>query len=139
MDERINEALRLALAGRLDLEGYARRMAEAGVERFTVDVTSDTVTYEGAGRTIVRRVSDFAMEPRGEFDGERLSEIFGAFRRGEMVYPVFLRWIAQAGVEAFEVVIASGRVEFRGRGGSRTEAFRDAGRKARETNRGGRA
>lgn len=113
----MKECKELSLKGTTFPE-IVRRLSEAGVERYHVDLTRDEVTYylpcgeshgfpaDGPQGTIAER-----------FDADAVRETVKAIQRGEFQYPEFLRRIMAAGCVGYFTQISGRRVQYVGRTG----------------------
>lgn len=112
------ECKKLSLAGEIPFAEVVRRLQEAGVERYHVDVCRDETTYylpSGESHLLPNE------GPRGpiaeEFDSGGVAAAVRGAQRGEVAYPDFLRRIMAAGCVGYFAQIAGRRVLYFGRTG----------------------
>jgi uncharacterized protein YbcV (DUF1398 family) len=95
-----------------------RRLAEAGVERYHVDLSRDEVTYYLPGGESHAFPAGRPQEAIAEgFDSDAVRATVKAVQRGEFLYPEFLRRIMAAGCVGYFTQIAGRRVQYIGRTG----------------------
>lgn len=114
----MKECKELSLAGKIPFSEVVRRLHEAGVERYHVDLTRDETTYYlPSGESHVFATGgprDPIAEP---FDAAAVEGAVRAIQRGEIVFPEFLRRILAAGCVGYFTQIAGRRVQYVGRTG----------------------
>ena len=114
----MTECKEQSLAGTIPFPEVVRRLREAGVERYHVDLTRDETTYYlpcGASHVFA---AGARREPvAGPFDAAAIEGAVRASQRGEIGYPEFLRRIMAAGCVGYFTQIAGRRVQYVGRSG----------------------
>lgn len=114
----MKECKELSLAGRLPFPEVVRRLHEAGVERYHVDLTRDETTYYlPCGESHVFSAGGPREIITGAFDAAGVERAVRAAQRGEVVYPEFLRLVMAAGCVGYFTQIAGRRVQYVGRTG----------------------
>ena len=108
----------LSLQGKIPFPEVVRRLHEAGVERYHVDLTRDETTYYlPCGESHVFPTGG-PREPIGvTFDATAVEGAVRAVQRGEIIFPEFLRRIRAAGCVGYFTQIAGRRVQYVGRSG----------------------
>lgn len=95
-----------------------QRLAEAGVERYHVDLTRNEITYYLPCGESHAFPADRPEEAIAEvFDAGAVQATVQAIQRGEFLYPEFLRRIMAAGCVGYFTQIAGRRVQYVGRTG----------------------
>ena len=114
----MKECKELSLRGQIPFPEVVRRLYEAGVERYHVDLTRDETTYYlPCGESHVL-ATGAPREPIAEpFDAAAVEGAVRAIQRGEIIFPEFLRRIATAGCVGYFTQIAGRRVQYVGRTG----------------------
>ena len=126
MEATIDQAIHLAQKGKITFPEYVKMIAGVGVEKYSVNVASHIIVYEGADRKITKKLPCDILYVAETFDEKVLKGIIGAVQRKEIDYPVFIKRIAQAGVEAYDVDIKGKAVTYKGRVKSYIEPFPQA-------------
>ncbi|HEY1189920.1 MAG TPA: DUF1398 family protein [Gemmata sp.] len=114
----MKECGELSLRGKIPFPEVVRRLHEANVERYHVDLTRDETTYYlPCGESYVFGTGG----PRGliseRFDGAAVEGAVRTIQRGEIAFPDFLRRIMGAGCVGYFTQIAGRRVQYVGRTG----------------------
>ena len=95
-----------------------RRLAEAGVERYHVDLTRGESTYYlPCGGAHAFPTGGPEVPIAEAFDAGAVEAAVRAAQRGEVLYPEFLRRIRAAGCVGYFAQIAGRRVQYIGRTG----------------------
>jgi uncharacterized protein YbcV (DUF1398 family) len=114
----MKECKELSLQGKIPFPEVIRRLHEAGVERYHVDLTRDETTYYLPGGESHVFATGGAREPVAEaFDAAVVEGAVRASQRGEIIFPEFLRRIMAAGCVGYFTQIAGRRVQYVGRTG----------------------
>jgi uncharacterized protein YbcV (DUF1398 family) len=114
----MKECKEQSLAGKIPFPEVIRRLHEAGVERYHVDLTRDETTYYLPGGESHVFATDGPREPiAGPFDAAAVEGAVRASQRGEIIFPEFLRRIMAAGCVGYFTQIAGRRVQYIGRTG----------------------
>lgn len=116
--ETICEVLKESQRGELVFPEVVRRMLEAGVESYFVDVArAEDVVYLRDGSTLTTK-ADLALDPVTEnfSEAELVSAIRGA-QKDEIRYPEFMRRACAAGVVAYWAFLTGRKVIYFGRKG----------------------
>lgn len=102
-----------------------RRLSEAGVERYHVDLSrGETTYYLPCGESHAFPTDGPEEQIAEEFDAGAVEAAVRAAQRGEVFYPEFLRRIRAAGCVGYFTQIAGRRVQYIGRTGEmHTEPF----------------
>lgn len=114
----MKECKELSLLGRIPFPEVVRRLHEAGVERYHVDLTRDETTYYlpcGESHVFATGASRDLIGER--FDAAAVEGAVRAIQRGEIIFPEFLRRIMSAGCVGYFTQIAGRRVQYVGRTG----------------------
>jgi len=114
----MKECKELSLLGKIPFSEVVRRLHEAGVERYHVDLTRDETTYYlPCGESHVF-ATGAPREPITEsFDAAAVEGAVRASQRGEIIFPEFLRRIVAAGCVGYFTQITGRRVQYVGRTG----------------------
>jgi uncharacterized protein YbcV (DUF1398 family) len=105
-----------SLAGKIPFPEVIRRLHEAGVERYHVDLTRDETTYYlPCGESHVFATGGPREPIADAFDAAAVEGAVRAIRRGEIIFPEFLRRIVAAGCVGYFTQIAGRRVQYAGR------------------------
>ena len=114
----MKECKELSLAGKITFPEVVRRLHEAGVERYHVDLTRDETTYYLPGGESHVFATGGPRDPiAGPFDAASVEGAVRAIQRGEIIFPEFLRRILAAGCVGYFTQIAGRRVQYVGRTG----------------------
>jgi uncharacterized protein YbcV (DUF1398 family) len=108
----------LSLAGKVPFPEVVRRLHEAGVERYHVDLTRDETTYYlPCGESHVFATGGPRVAITEPFDAAAVEGAVWASQRGKIAFPEFLRRIAAAGCVGYFTQIDGRRVQYVGRTG----------------------
>jgi uncharacterized protein YbcV (DUF1398 family) len=121
----IDECLELTLAGRIPFPEVVRRLQEAGVERYFVDLSrAEYVYYLPNGESRLVRANE-PPEPIAEaFAAAQVEAAVRDSQQGRIVYPEFLHRIRAAGCVGYVVSFVGRRCLYLGRTGeSHLELF----------------
>jgi uncharacterized protein YbcV (DUF1398 family) len=114
----IAECKDLSRQGKITFPEVVRRLSEAGVERYHVDLTRDETTYYlAAGESHVHALHGPAGEVGGSFDAAAVAQAVRASQRGEIIHPEFLARIRAAGCVGYFAQLAGRKVQYIGRTG----------------------
>ncbi len=114
----MKECKELSLQGRIPFPEVVRRLHEAGVERYHVDLTRDETTYYlPCGESHVFATGAPCESIAEWFDAAAVEGAIWAVQRGEIIFPEFLRRIRAAGCVGYFTQIAGQRVQYVGRTG----------------------
>lgn len=114
----MTECKELSLQGKITFPEVVRRLHEAGVERYHVDLTRDETTYYlPCGESHVFATGGPVGAIAGPFDAAGVARAVRAIQRGEVIFPEFLRRIMAAGCVGYFTQIAGRRVQYIGRSG----------------------
>lgn len=116
--EAIREVLKESQRGELVFPEVVRRMLEAGVESYFVDVArAEDVVYLRDGSTLLVEMH-MALDPVAEnfSEAEVVAAIRGA-QKDEIRYPEFMRKACAAGVAAYWAFLTGRKVIYFGRKG----------------------
>jgi uncharacterized protein YbcV (DUF1398 family) len=95
-----------------------RRLSEAGVERYHVDLSRDETTYYlPSGAAHAFRLGLGGLPIADTFDAGAVEEAVRGAQRGEVPYPEFVRRIKTAGCVEYHTRITGRRVQYLGRTG----------------------
>lgn len=114
----MKECKELSARGEIAFPDVVRRLSEAGVERYHVDLTRDETTYylaSGESHVLTLHGPDGAIG--GPFDATAVKQAVRATQRGETSYPDFLAQIRAAGCVGYFAQIAGRRVQYIARSG----------------------
>lgn len=115
MQKIIDAAIEQRAAGTLDFPGYMKLLISAGVNCYTVDLETLDVVYYAGTKSLVRTVAMEPVDIAGRFSEPYLKEAIMAARIKTITYPEFLKRIAAAGVESYEVDFKKKEITYRGR------------------------
>ncbi|QEG29115.1 hypothetical protein GobsT_39040 [Gemmata obscuriglobus] len=108
----------LSLAGRIAFPETVRRLSEAGVERYHVDLTRDETTYYlSCGESHALALGGPHGTINGPFDATGVEGAVRASQRGEVTYREFLSRIMAAGCVGYFTQITGRKVQYVGRTG----------------------
>ena len=114
----MKECKELSLSGAITFPEVVRRLSEAGVERYHVDLTRDETTYYlSGGESHVLALHGPAGEVGGRFDAAGVERAVRASQRGEIRHPEFLARIRAAGCVGYFAQLTGRRVQYVGRTG----------------------
>lgn len=114
----MRECKELSLQGKIPFPEVVRRLQEAGVERYHVDLTRDETTYYlSCGESHVFATGGPRDLISEQFDGAAVEGAVRTIQRGEIIFPDFLRRIMAAGCVGYFTQIAGRRVQYVGRTG----------------------
>ncbi len=114
----MKECKEQSAAGTLPFPEVVRRLHEAGVERYHVDLTRDETTYYlPCGESHVFAAGTPPEPVAGPFNAAAVEGAVRASQRGEIKYPEFLRRIMAAGCVGYFTQITGRRVQYVGRTG----------------------
>lgn len=114
----MKECKELSLQGKVTFPEVVRRLSEAGVERYHVDLTRDEATYYLAGgESHVLALHGPAGDIGGPFDAAAVEQAVRASQRGEIIHPEFLARIRAAGCVGYFAQLAGRKVQYIGRTG----------------------
>lgn len=116
--EAIREVLRESQRGELIFPEVVRRMLEAGVESYLVDVArAEDVVYLRDGSTLTVNM-DMALDPVADNFAElAVVEAIRVAQKDEIRYPEFMRRASAAGVVAYWAFLIGRKVIYFGRKG----------------------
>ncbi|GAB4023600.1 DUF1398 family protein [Spirosoma koreense] len=122
----VEERIRRAYATAQNYPDLAQKLIEAGVESYTVEVSSGIVLYrlaEGATTLHANGIEPRPIAPT--FDQAKTVQAIRANQTGEIDYPGFMEAIAQAGVRFYDAILngADKRVIYVGVGGCYEETI----------------
>ncbi|HYH65555.1 MAG TPA: DUF1398 domain-containing protein [Urbifossiella sp.] len=114
----IAECKELSRRGKITFPEVVRRLSDAGVERYHVDLTRDEATYYlASGGSHVHALHGPAGEISGSFDAAAVEQAVRASQRGEIIHPEFLARIRAAGCVGYFAQLAGRKVQYIGRAG----------------------
>lgn len=114
----LTECKELSLQGKITFPEVVRRLSEAGVERYHIDLTRDEATYYlTGGESHVLALHGPGGEINGSFDAAAVEQAVRASQRGEITHPEFLARIRAAGCVGYFAQLAGHRVQYIGRTG----------------------
>lgn len=122
LQEKIQQAYKTAS----NYPDLVRKLIEAGVLSYTVDVPTSTILYrfdKGENRVHLGEVEPRVIAPT--FDEQRTIQAIRNNQQGKTDYPGFMSEIAAAGVRFYEATLngPNKRVTYIGRGGFYEEAI----------------
>lgn len=114
----ITECKELSRQGRITFPKVVRRLSEAGVERYHVDLTRDETTYYlVGGESHAFPLHGPNGEIGGPFDAVAVEQAVRASQRGEIIHPEFLARIRAAGCVGYFAQLSGRQVQYVGRDG----------------------
>lgn len=114
----MEECVRRAHDGTITFAAVVAKLRDAGVESCHTDLRRlETTYYMPSGESYVVKMSPADAAIAGGFDADRVAAAVQAVRRGELVYPAFLRRVMGAGCVGYMVWIAGRQVQYFGRHG----------------------
>jgi uncharacterized protein YbcV (DUF1398 family) len=114
----MKECKQLSLEGKISFPDVVRRLREAGVERYHVDLTRDETTYYlPSGESHVFATGGPRETIAETFDPAAVEQAVRAIQRAEIIYPEFVRRIMAAGCVGYFTQIDGRRVQYVGRTG----------------------
>ena len=114
----LKQCKELSLQGKITFPEVVRRLSEAGVERYHVDLTRDEATYYlTGGESHVLALHGPGGEINGSFDAAAVRQAVRASQRGEIIHPEFLSRIRAAGCVGYFAQLAGRRIQYIGRTG----------------------
>jgi uncharacterized protein YbcV (DUF1398 family) len=114
----MKECKERSLGGTISFPEVVRRLHEAGVERYHVDLTRDETTYYlPCGESHVFTTGGPREIIAEKFNAAAVEGAVRAIQRGEIVFTEFLRRIRAAGCTGYFAQIAGRRVQYVGRTG----------------------
>lgn len=114
----IQECKDQSLQGKITFPEVVRRLHEAGIERYHVDLTRDEATYYlPCGESHAFATGGPRESIAEAFDAAAVERTVRAIQRGEIIFPEFLRRIMTAGCVGYFTQIAGRRVQYVGRTG----------------------
>ena len=119
----ISDAKRLQTEGKLRFSAYAALLVKAGVESFTVQVSTLATKFSGRKG---ERYEDRGGVPRSvaaAYDAKAIDAAVRMSQRGELENPAFMDRLAAAGVSSFETRLGDGVIVYEGHGSSYAEAI----------------
>ncbi|MFD2933564.1 DUF1398 family protein [Spirosoma flavum] len=123
------EAITQAYATAKNYPDLAQKLVDAGVQSYTVEVSSGSMLYKLAeGKTTIHTN---IMEPRiimSAFDRDRAIAAIRDNQEGKTDFPAFMNGIAQAGVRFYDAILTgtNKRVIYIGMGGHYEEEITTA-------------
>ncbi|QDK78904.1 DUF1398 domain-containing protein [Spirosoma sp. KCTC 42546] len=114
------ESLRAAYATAQNYPDLAQKLVDAGVQSYTVEVSSGNMIYRSAdGETLLHPT---IMEPRAiatRFDQAGTIQAIRGNQEGKTDYPQFMNEIAQSGIRFYDAILTGNnkRVIYVGIGG----------------------
>lgn len=115
----INECKTLSLSGKMTFPEVVKKLLEAGVERYYVDLINLENTYYGNNDEIYR--CELILEEKKKIDNRFSEPLVGEtirqIQRGEIDYLEFLQRIMKAGVVYYTVFLKGKQVFYGGREG----------------------
>lgn len=122
MSTTIREDIEKSARGEISYPVLARRLREAGVRRYEVDVPTHTAVYYGTGEPLTLKGPEVATAgDAAPFHQEGLREAILASQRKEIDYEQFLERIWRSGVTRYDVDLEARTVTYRGEGGEAYE------------------
>jgi uncharacterized protein YbcV (DUF1398 family) len=113
----MKECKEMSLKG-MPFPEVVRRLSEAGVERYHVDLTRDETTYYlPCGDSHAFPAGGPKEEIADRFDAAAVEVAVRSIQRSEILYPEFLRRIREAGCVGYFTQIAGRCVQYVGRTG----------------------
>jgi uncharacterized protein YbcV (DUF1398 family) len=121
----MEECQELSRQGKITFPEVVRRLSDAGVERYHVDLTrGETTYYLSGGESHVFASHGPAGDIGGAFDASAVERAVRASQRGEIIHPEFLARIRAAGCVGYFAQLAGRKVQYVGRAGDmHVEAF----------------
>lgn len=114
----ITECKELSRRGKITFPEVVRRLSDAGIERYHVDLTRDETTYYlTGGESHVFTLHGPTGEISGAFDASAVERAVRASQRGEIIHPEFLARIRAAGCVGYFVQLSGRKVQYVGRSG----------------------
>ena len=123
MEKIIDEAIKLVAAGELNFLGFVKLLASADVHCYTVDLETQEVVYYAGTKSLVRKLGLDPAVISGRFSEAYLKEAITAVQSKRIAYAEFIKKIAYAGVETYEVDFKTKKITYRGRRKSYVEDF----------------
>lgn len=120
------EVIKQAYATARNYPDLAQKLVEAGIQSYTVEVSSSTILYRLADGKTLLHASE--IEPRAiatVFDETDTIQAIRANQQGKTDYPQFMEGIAQAGVRFYDAILTgtNKRVIYVGIGGHYDETI----------------
>jgi uncharacterized protein YbcV (DUF1398 family) len=114
----MKECKEQSIAGAIPFPEVVRRLREAGVERYHVDLSRDETTYYlPCGESHVFATGGPQESIAESFDAAAVESAVRSIQRGQIIFPEFLRQIRAAGCVGYFTQIAGQRVQYIGRSG----------------------
>jgi uncharacterized protein YbcV (DUF1398 family) len=123
MEDIIDQAIREAAEGTLDFPGYVKLLETAGVDCYTVDLSTHKMVFYAGTKNVTKRFPPQELDIAPRFSEDRIREAIMAVQKKRIDYPEFLKRIAAAGVETYEASFKLKNVTYRGRRKSYIEPF----------------
>ena len=116
MEKIIDEAIKQAAAGELNFLGFVKLLETADVHCYTTDLETHKVVYYAGTKSVTREFPiPGVLEISGRFSEAYIKEAITAVQLKKINYLEFLKRIAHAGVETYEVDFKAKKITYRGR------------------------